>query len=149
MARKLKAAKIEASAKRANLRGEKARSAKWKVTLGILALLVVVLGAYELTQYMRTQDTKGGVEIVVGSQLMACINPQDVQGKTPLLDAMEEVSVRPTTMQKLTITGDRIDITISAGNTERYFVQAEGQQLHLYKDDRNLGNVQRIYLPID
>ena len=76
----------------------------------MLVVLVVLLGAYELVTHLRTDLSRGGMEVVVGSNLMACIDPADIPGETPLLDALEEVAVRPASRQVLVLTGPELNI---------------------------------------
>lgn len=149
MARRVKATKIHSSAQRISPRSRTVKHVKLRLTVGILVVLLLVVGAYALVTHLRTERSEGSVEVVVGSALMACLEPADVEAETTLLDALEEVSVRPTSQQILRLTVDGQSIEITAQQAGEMTLAAQGDALMLKTAEETLGSVTRIYLPTD
>lgn len=149
MARKIRPAKLNASATRVSRRSHTVKHTKLKLTIVMLVLLLVLVGAYELVTHLRTSISRGGLEVVVGSSLMACIDPADIDGEMPLLDALEEVAVRPTSQQVLVLTGPELEMETTAAQAQELALIAEQGSVAIQSDGEPLGCVQRIYLPTD
>ncbi|MDY4517287.1 MAG: hypothetical protein SPE01_01495 [Candidatus Spyradocola sp.] len=149
MARKIRPAKLNTSATRVSRRSHTVKHAKLKLTIAMLVVLVVLLGAYELVTHLRTDLSRGGMEVVVGSNLMACIDPADIPGETPLLDALEEVAVRPASRQVLVLTGPELNMELTAAQAQELALYAEKGSVAVRSGGEALGCVQRVYLPTD
>ncbi|MGN1249321.1 MAG: hypothetical protein ACI4XW_04510 [Candidatus Spyradocola sp.] len=149
MARRIRPARLNASATRVSRRSHTVKHAKLKLTVAMLVLLAVLLGAYELVTHLRTDLSRGGLEVVVGTSLMACIDPADIDGETPLLDALEEVAVRPASRQVLVLTGPELEMETTAAQAQELALVAEKGSIAIHNGGEPLGCVQRVYLPTD
>ncbi len=121
---------------------------RYKVTLCILVVLVVVWGAYAYIQDRRMTQRQDGVEVVVGTTLMARIElNQDGEGM-PVLKALEEVSVYPTSLQTIIITGEDLRVEVVAKDAQGYRLALSGGEPCLEDENgERLGGVARVYLP--
>lgn len=149
MAKNIKPAKLNTSATRVSRRSHTVKHAKLKLTLVMLLVLVLLLGAYELVTHLRTDLSSGGVEVVVGSTLMACIDPEDIPVETPLLDALEAVAVRPTSRQVLMLTGPELNMELTAAQAQELALCAKEDRVEVRRGGETMGCVQRVYLPTD
>ena len=149
MARKIRPAKLNTSVTRVSRRSHTVKHVKRKLTIAMLVLLLAVLGVYELVTHLRTEMSRGGLEVVVGTTLMACIDPADLDGETPLLDALEEVAVRPASQQVLVLTGPELAMETTAAQAQELWLVAEKGNVAIQSGGVPLGCVQRVYLPTD
>lgn len=150
MPRHYKVTTLSASAIRPSVRSRKAKRVKNRLTLWMLVLVIAAVGIYALVQHVRTDPAGGGVEIVVGSQLMACIEPEEVKETVTVTEALERVSVRPSSMQTVVLSGDELNLEIEAAELESMYLISGEKEIMLTEDTgAQLGAIWRIYLPID
>ena len=150
MAKRYKVAELSAHARRPSTRSQKVRSAKGKVTVLILILVIAIVGIYSLIRYVRTDHTDGGVEIVVGTQLMAYIDAQELQDVMTVTEALDAVAVRPASMQMAVLSGPGLNVAMPASDLDAlYLISGENKITLTDNSGADLGTLQRIYLPID
>ena len=148
MKRRIRAAKLNASATRPSTRSHKVWRVRKRVLACLLAALAAVLGIYALTQSLRADSE--GVEVVVGAQRMANIPVQDLAQAVSAAQALEAVSVRPTSMQRIQFMGRDLLLEVTQGELEDYYlISGEKAVLLTDAEGKILGEMQRIYLPID
>ena len=148
MKRRLRAAKLKATAIRPSPRSPKAWQVRKRVLVCLLAAFVAVAGIYALTQSLRSDSD--GIEVVVGAQRMANIPAQDLVQAVSAAQALEAVSVRPTSMQRIQFMGKDILLEVTQGELEDYYlISGEKAVLLTDAEGKILGEIQRIYLPID
>ena len=148
MKRRLRAAKLKATAIRPSPRSPKAWHVRKRVLVCLLAAFVAVAGIYALTQYLRAESD--GVEVVVGAQRMANIPAKDLARAVSAAQALEAVSVRPTSMQRVRFMGSGLQVEVTQGELEDfYLISGEKAVLLTDAEGKILGEIQRIYLPID
>lgn len=149
MARRIRPAKLNTSAARVSRSSRTVKHAKLRLTAVMLAVLALLVGAYELVTHLRTDISRGGVEVVVGSTLMACIDPAGLPEEEPLLDALEDVAVRPASQQVLVLTGPELNLELTAAQAQELALYEENGRVAIKNGEQTLGAVQRIYLPTD
>ena len=148
MKRRIRAAKLKASATRPSTRSPKVWHVRKRVLMYLMAALVAVLGIYALTQSLRADSD--GIEVVVGAQRMANIPAQDLVQPVSAAQALEAVSVRPTSMQRIQFMGRDLLLEVTQGELEDYYlISGEKAVLLTDAEGKILGEMQRIYLPID
>ena len=150
MARRIRIAKLNASARRPSTRSAKVRRTKGKVMLWILVLVLAVAGIYALVRFVRTDHSDGGIEVVVGSRLMAYIAAENTDGADTVTSALEEVAVRPAAMQMVILTGPDLNVAMPASDLDALYLIA-GEKGFMLTDNTgaDLGTIRRIYIPID
>ena len=150
MPKRYKVTNLSATARRPSTRSKKVKSIKLRATICIFALLLAVVGIYTLVQYIRTDREAGGIEVIVGSQMMAHISAEDVIENISVHEALDAVAVRPTSMQTVVLTGPELDMEICADELESLKLFPGENCLELADEQGGrLGTLQRIYIPID
>ena len=150
MPKHYKVKKLSASARRPSTRSDKVRHVKGRVTLWLLALVIAVVGNYAIVRYARTDHIGGDVEIVVGSQLMACLDAETIPSAVTVTEALEQVSVRPTSMQLVILSGPDFNVALPASDLDAlYLISGEKEITLTDNTGADLGTISRIYLPID
>lgn len=150
MARRVKASTIKHTARHVRRQSGTIRHLRLKVTVIILVILLCVLGIYAVVTKTRTVETVGGVEVVVGSNLMARIPMDDLQSGMPVLDALDEVAIRPTSQQVIIITGRNNTLEITAAQAGEYTFFVENDVLKVMNETGTvIEEVLRVYLPTD
>ena len=125
------------------------RTARLLVTLCILGVLLASVCIYAFVQRDRIEEGTG-VDVVVGSALMARLPLPESGECIPVLDALEEVSVRPTSQQTLIFRGSDFALERTAEEALDLCFGAQGEALVLLDSSgQTLGTVTSIYLPTD
>lgn len=147
MPKRLRLATLHRTARRVRRQSHTVHCARLVVTLCILGALLASVCVYWFAQDARLD---AGVDVVVGTALMARL-PLPEEGKNvPVLQALEDVSVRPTSKQTLVFLGQNFSLERTAEEAQDfYFVSADGALLLRDASGRTLGAVTGIYLPTD
>ena len=148
MPKHVRVSSIDRTARHVRRESHTIRHLRFRATMCILIVLVAVWGVYTWNREKRLSAQENGVEVVVGSTLMARIElAADGEG-VPVLAALEEVSVYPTSQQTIVITGDGLRVEVVARNAGDYRLAArDGETLLTDAEGESLGVVKRVYLP--
>lgn len=150
MRRRLKVSTMEVRARHVRRHSHTVGRMRLHVTLGILAVLLAALCVYAFTQYSRIHTAKEGVEVIVGSTLMARVELTSEGEEVPVLDALRAVSVRPTTRQVIVFQGEDMEFSLTAEEADGYFLTQAADGLYLQDETgSSLGQVHTILLPTD
>ena len=150
MRRRLKVSTMGVRARHVRRHSHTVGRMRLHVTLGILAVLLAALCVYAFTQYNRIHTAKEGVEVIVGSTLMARVELTPEDEEVPVLEALHSVSVRPTSRQVIVFQGEDLDISLTAEEAEGYSLTQAADGLYLLDETGgSLGQVHTILLPTD
>ena len=147
MPKRLRLATFHRTARRVRRQSHTVHRARLIVTLCILGALLAAVCVYGFAQHDRLD---AGVDVVVGTALMARL-PLPAEGEdVPVLQALEDVAVRPTSQQTLVFLGRDFSLEHTAEEAQDLrFAGAGGSLLLKDASGRTLGAVTGIYLPTD
>lgn len=117
------------------------------VTLCILGALLLALAVYGLVQH---RNTEGAVDVVVGSSLMARLSLPEAGESVPVLEALSDVSVHPTSQQTLVFATSGGEMRVTAEDAiPLRFAADDGELVLLGESGAPLCRVRSVYLPTD